>query len=94
MENRDGRKEQAAEMWSLAESDRFPGNKSSYIYKYAAASTIWIISHCFLKMPALKLQIKKERTFAKIHEELFSAPFCTLNYPRTIDSEKLISHCD
>lgn len=46
--NRNERKEQAAEMLSLAESDRFPGNKSSYIYKYAAAPTIWIISHCFV----------------------------------------------
>lgn len=37
---------------------------------------------------------KKKRTFAKIYEELFPAPFFPLNYPRTIDSEKWIAHCD
>lgn len=68
--NRNGRKEQAAEMLSLADSDRFPGNKSSYIYKYVAAPTIWIISHFFLKVAALKIKIKKkkkEQIFAKIY---------------------------
>jgi len=52
--NRNERKEQAAEMLSLADSDRFPGNKSSYIYKYAAAPTIWIISHCLQKNGCFK----------------------------------------
>lgn len=47
--NSNERKEQAAEMVSLAESNRFPGNKSSYISKYAAAPTTWIISYCFFK---------------------------------------------
>lgn len=62
--NSNERKEQAAEMLSLAESDRFPGNKSSYIYKYAAAPTIWIISHCFFKNDFFKnTDLKKKKKY-------------------------------
>lgn len=67
MENMSESKEQAAEMLSLADSDRFPSNKSSYIYKYAAASTIWIISHYLIRKKYFKNNDlkKKKETFAK-----------------------------
>lgn len=73
--NRTQRKEQAAEMLSLAESDRFPGNKSSYIYKYAAAPTIWIISHCFLKMASVKRKFKKKKNFCQDIPVIIFCPF-------------------
>lgn len=50
------RKEQAAEMLSFADSDRFPSNKSSYTHKNDAPSTIWIISH-YLKRKKNTLKI-------------------------------------
>lgn len=65
--NRNERKEQAAEMLRLADSDRFPSNKSSYVYKYAAASTVWTVSHCLKRKKKKALKIKKKKTFAKIY---------------------------